>query len=132
MGVKRGQHFLFRQMAPVLVFIAALAGAGGVASAQAPNPSSAEDPFFGSVTAQPVSDTPLQLSLDDAVRRGLESNLGLQEAENAEKSLHGERNVALQQFLPTITLTGNTGYYMHDLAALGFGPGTVAKFEAQV
>ena len=128
MGVNRGQNFVFRQMTPMLVFIAALAGAGGVASAQAPNPSSAEDPFFGSVTAQPVSDTPLQLSLDDAVRRGLESNLGLQEAENAEKSLHGERNVALQQFLPTITLTGNTGYYMHDLAALGFGPGTVAKF----
>ena len=53
---------------------------------------------------------------------GLSNNLGLKEAENGEKALHGEKNQVVQVFLPTITLSGDTGYYMHDLAALGFGP----------
>jgi outer membrane protein TolC len=34
----------------------------------------------------------------------------------------------VQQFLPTITLNGNTGYYQHNLVAQGFSPGLVAKF----
>src|SRR6185503_9881149 len=67
--------------------------------------SSSQNPFFGSVTAQPRTSEILQLSLDDAVRRGLQNNLGLKQAESAEKVLHGQRNQALQQFLPTITLT---------------------------
>ncbi len=98
------------------------------ARAQAGNPSSAANPYFGSVTAQPVSDETLKLSLDDAVRRGLQNNLGLKEVENDEKIVHGEKNEALQQFLPTITLTGDTGVYQHNLAAQGFGPGVVSKF----
>jgi len=90
--------------------------------------SSSQNPFFGSVTAQPRTSEILQLSLDDAVRRGLQNNLGLKQAESAEKVLHGQRNQALQQFLPTITLTGDTGYYQHNLAALGFGPNVAKKF----
>jgi len=94
----------------------------------AQNPSSAANPFYGSVTVQPVTSEPLKLSLDDAIQRGLRNNLGLREAENGEKILHGEKNEALQEFLPTIWLTGDTGYYMHDLASLGFGASTIAKF----
>jgi outer membrane protein TolC len=86
--------------------------------------------FWGSVTAQPVTGEPLKLSLDDAIQRGLKNNLGLKEAENGEKALHGEKNEAMQEFLPTITLTGDTGYYMHDLAALGFGPKTIGEFTS--
>jgi len=112
----------------VVLALLGLAVSGARAAAQAQNPTSAANPYFGSVTAQPVSDETLHLSLDEAVRRGLENNLGLKEAENGEKTLHGERNEALQQFLPTITLTGDTGYYQHDLVAQGFGPGTVGKF----
>jgi outer membrane protein TolC len=82
------------------------------------------------VTAQPVTGEPLKLSLDDAVRRGLKNNLGLKEAESGEKTLHGEKNEAMQEFLPTITLTGDTGYYMHNLAALGFGPSVISKFAS--
>ena len=67
------------------------------------NPSSAANPFYGSVTAHPATDETLQLSLDDAVRRGLENNLGLKEAESGEKLVKGEKNEALQEFLPTIT-----------------------------
>jgi outer membrane protein TolC len=108
----------------------ALAGAGACAFAQAANPTSASNPFFGSVTAAPATGETLQLSLDDAVQRGLKNNLGLKEAENGEKFLQGEKNQALQEFLPTIALSGNTGFYQHNLAALGFGPGTIAKFSS--
>jgi outer membrane protein TolC len=93
-----------------------------------PNPSSTQNPFFGSVTAQPRTSEIIKLSLDDGVRRGLENNLGLKQSESQENVLHGERNQALQQFLPTITLTGDTGFYQHDLAALGFGPNVAKKF----
>lgn len=98
--------------------------------AQAPNPTSATNPYWGSITVEPLSGTPLKLSLDDAVHRGLSNNLGLKEAENGEKALHGEKNQVEQVFLPTITLSADTGYYMHDLAALGFGPSTIKKFSA--
>ena len=68
-------------------------------------------------------DEPLKLSLDEAIRRGLETNLGLKEAESGEKLFQGEKNSALQEFLPTINLSGGTGVFQHNLAAQGFGPG---------
>ena len=116
-------------LAPVCVSLLALAGAVSAASAQELNPTSAVNPFFGSVTAGKVSDETLKLSLDEAVRRGLENNLGLKEAENGEKTLQGEKNQALQNFLPTITLNGDLGVHQHNLAALGFGPGVIGMFK---
>ena len=103
---------------------------GAMAQAQAPNPSSSANPFYGSVTAHTISDEPLKLSLDDAIRRAFENNLGLREAESGEKLYQGEKNQALQNFLPTINLSGGTGVFQHDLAAQGFGPGTLKKFGA--
>jgi outer membrane protein TolC len=105
-------------------------GLSFAAVARAQNPTSAENPFWGSVTAQPVSADPLQLSLDDAIQRGLKNNLGLTEVVNEEKVYHAEVNQALQLFLPTITLSGDTGYYMHNLAALGFGPKVIDEFSS--
>ena len=128
MLVKRGKHFVLRQEAG-LVFCAAVLLGGVGAVAQAPNPSSAANPFFGSVTAQPLSDETLKLSLDDVVSRGLKNNLGLKEAENDERTVHADKSEALQEFLPTITLKGSTGVYQHNLAAQGFGPGVVSKFK---
>ncbi len=87
---------------------------------QSANPSSAANPYFGSVTLKPATDEVIQLSLDDAIRRGLENNLGLKEAENAERGIHAEQMQALQEFLPSIRVSGDIGYYQHDLAALGF------------
>lgn len=124
MTVSRRFNFVLRRA----LAVAALACAAAAAHAQ--NPTSAANPFWGSVTAEPVTGEPLKLSLDDAVERGLKNNLGLKEAENAQKVLQGEKNQALQLFLPTISLSGDTGYYMHDLAALGFGPKTIAKFTS--
>lgn len=136
MGVNVRNRLNFRGVVPGLVSAIALLGStmagnfqGAGLYAQEPNPSSAVNPFWGSVTAQPVNVEPLKLSLDDAVRRGLKNNLGLKEAENGQKILQGEKNEALQEFLPTIELEGDTGYYMHDLAALGFSPKVVDEFK---
>jgi outer membrane protein TolC len=130
--VSRRNYFALRRSALGLFGLILLSGAAPgrfqAARAQGQNPSSATNPYWGSVTAQPVSNAPLNLTLDDAVRRGLNNNLGLKEAENGEKALHGEKNEVLQVFLPTITLGGDTGYYMHDLAALGFSPSVISKF----
>ena len=107
-----------------------LCGAAAALHAQAPNPTSATNPFYGSVTARPTSDETLRLSLDEAVRRGLENNLGLKEAENSEKIIKGEKNEALQEFLPTITLTGDNGAHQQDLVAQGFSAGALKKFSS--
>lgn len=121
------RHFFYHlALTPVSLSVLALACAG--VAAQAPNPTSATNPFLGSVTAGKVSDETLKLSLDEAVRRGLETNLGLKEAENDEKSLQGQKNQALQNFLPTITLTADRGVHQNDLSALGFGPSVIAEF----
>jgi len=110
----------------------ALAGAPGVLRAQGANPSSTASPFFGSVTARPVSDEALKLSLDDAISLGLKNNLGLKEAENGEKSLQGQKNEVLQYFLPAITLTGDLGVHQQNLVAMGFGPGVVKEFSSLI
>jgi outer membrane protein TolC len=125
------QHFVSRQAAAqALLALSVLTSAAAALHAQAPNPSSATNPFFGSVTARPTSDEALRLSLDEAVRRGLENNLGLKEAENSEKTIQGEKKEAIQEFLPTITLTGDTGVHQHNLVAQGFSLGALKEFSA--
>jgi outer membrane protein TolC len=112
-------------------FLASLILAATAAlQAQAPNLTSASNPFFGSVTIRPATDQPLMLSLDEAIALGLKNNLGLREAENGEKSLQGQKNEALQNFLPTIALTGDLGVHQQDLVALGFGPGVAKEFSS--
>jgi outer membrane protein TolC len=129
--VKRVHHSLFRRAAaPGLLAGLILAGASGPFYAQAPNPTSAANAFFGSVTVRPATDETLKLSLDEAIALGLQNNLGLKEAENSEKSLQGQKNEALQYFLPTINLTGDLGVHQQNLAAMGFGPGTIKMFSS--
>jgi outer membrane protein TolC len=96
-------------------------------SSPTPNYTSASNPYFGSVTLHPATDGVLKLSLDEAVQRGFATNLGLKEAEESEKTLHGDELEAVQLFLPTITVTGGTGVHEYNLAAFGFGPGFLDK-----
>ena len=125
----RAQQSGLRRAAPAILTALALAAASGALHAQGPNSTSASNPFFGSVTARPVSDEALKLSLDDAIALGLKNNLGLKETEISEKSLQGQKNEALQNFLPTVTLTGDTGAHQHNLVSMGFGPDTVKEFS---
>jgi outer membrane protein TolC len=110
-------------LAVVIVFCAIGAGS------QASNPSSATNPYYGSITAQPKTDEVIHLSLDDAIHRGLANNLGLKQNEYQENAIHGEKLQALQEFLPTISLEGNTGYHQYNLAAFGFTPSFLAEIS---
>ena len=97
------------------------------AAAQGHNPSSANNPFYGSITVHPATDDVIQLSLDDAIHRGLDNNLGLKQAEYSESAVHGQKLQALQEFLPTISVSGNSGFHQYNLAAQGFTPGFLKK-----
>ncbi len=126
------EHTFVCQLATAraLLSLLVLAGAAVAGDAQAANPTSATNPFYGSVTASPISDEALRLSLDEAVRRGLENNLGLKEAENNEKTIEGEKKEAIQEFLPTITLSGDTGVHQQDLVAFGFSAKALKEFSS--
>ncbi|MGA2832285.1 MAG: TolC family protein [Terracidiphilus sp.] len=126
--MNRAQHFLFRRAAAWAILTPLSLACAAALHAQAQNPTSASNSFFGSVTTQPASDETLKLSLDEAIALGLKNNLGLKEAESGEKSIKGQKNEALQNFLPTIALTGDTGVHQQNLAALGFGPDTIKLF----
>ena len=127
--MNRAHHTLFRRTAaPGFLAGLILVGAFGPLHAQAPNPTSAANAFYGSVTALPATDQVIKLSLDEAIALGLKNNLGLKEAESGEKTLQGQKNEALQMFLPTINLTGDLGVHQQNLAAMGFGPDTIKMF----
>jgi outer membrane protein TolC len=111
-----------------LCLVLAMAAGGTAVRAQDANPTSATNPFYGSILTHPATADTLRLSLDDAVRMGLENNLGLKQTEHDETSILGQKNQALQNFLPTITFKGSLGVHQQNLAALGFGPGVISKF----
>jgi outer membrane protein TolC len=92
-----------------------------------PNPSSLNNPYYGSITLHPATDGVIKLSLDDAIARGLSANLGLKEAEQGEKTLRGQETAALQYFLPAVTVSGGHAVDEFNLAALGFSTGLLGK-----
>ncbi len=128
MLVNQSLHLHPRQA--ILLAGVALTVAAAPACAQGTNPTSATNAFYGSVTSHPATDDTLKLCLDEAIALGLKNNLGLKEAESGEKLLKGEKNEALQEFLPNLILSGSTGVYQHNLAALGFGPGVIGQFKS--
>ncbi len=99
---------------------AAWLSSGLFLTAQTANRSSAQSPYYGSVIAGPATAETKQLSLDDAIRMGIEHNLALVEARAQEKSVRAAVLVSLQPLLPTITAQADTGAHQIDLAALGF------------
>src|SRR5690349_24815320 len=82
---------------------------GGVATVQAPLPGSTQSvntinssvqvqgSYQGSVAQGTLSGAPVPLSLDEAIRRGLQYNLGTVAFENGIRQARGERYVALSQ-----------------------------------
>jgi len=127
MLVMRASHLYLRLRVMPVLLTALVLGAAGLRAQQA-NPSSATNPYYGSVTVHAVTEDTLKLSLDEAVAMGLKNNLGLKETESEEAIFHGEKKVAIQEFLPTLVMSGAIGAYQHNLAALGFGPSALSQF----
>jgi outer membrane protein TolC len=85
--------------------------------------------FQGSVPGGAATTDVLPLSLDDAIRRGLETNLGLRLTQQEQQVASGERSQALQPLLPIVTGTGYTSIQQVNLAAQGFSSTALAKLS---
>lgn len=98
--------------------------------AQNSNPTSATNTYYGSVNALPVTSEARPLSLDDAIRLGLEHNLALTLARENEKSVQAQKYSAFQALLPDITASASTGVHQYNLAAQGFSPKVIREFAS--
>ena len=77
------------------------------------------NPFQGSVAVGEASAHPIGLSLDDAIQRGLKTNLGVILSGTQTAAARGERLSQLQSLLPTVDLSGRETVMQADLPAEG-------------
>jgi len=98
------------------------------------------DPSFrGSIVRDKATADVLDLTLDDAIQRGLKNNLGLVLQSANEKGASGQRLQQLQALLPTVRGEGSIEVQQVNLAAFGLkfpglnpiiGPFQVVDFRA--
>jgi len=98
-----------------------------------------QDSFHGSLVRDKATDTVLDLSLDEAIRRGLQNNLGIILQSSNEQAANGQRLEQLQSLLPTVTGAASITVQQVNLAAYGLkfpglnpiiGPFQVVDFRA--
>src|SRR5580698_152901 len=98
-----------------------------------------QDSFKGSIMTGTATSGVLDLSLDDAIQRGLRQNLGLILQSSTQKNSNGQRLEELQTLLPTVTAQASIEVQQIDLAAYGLtfpgvpsviGPFQVVDFRA--
>jgi outer membrane protein TolC len=75
--------------------------------------------FQGSVAVGEASSQPLNLSLDEAVQRGLKNNLGIILSSTQADSVRGQRISQLQSLLPSADFSAKETVMQTDLAAQG-------------
>ena len=94
----------------------------GATTSSAPAPyasdSQAQNPYLGGVPTGTAASTPLQLSLEDAVARGLRQNLGGLLSTDVVSGVRGERWRALSALLPNLTTGTSFGVRQNDLKAI--------------
>ncbi len=89
----------------------------GAAAAPSTAPASAD--FNGSVPTAEVSPTPLGLSLDEAIQRGLRNNLGVILSSTQTATARAQRLSELQSLLPSVDFKATEAVMQTDLAAQG-------------
>jgi len=100
--------------------ICAAAPAQTVPSLSAPSPSAANSQSFqGSVPKGQATGQTIDLSLDDAIQRGLEANLGIILSGTQVAAARGERMSQLQSLLPGIDFAAKETVAQVDLPAQG-------------
>jgi outer membrane protein TolC len=99
----------------------------GMLPAQTANQSSAQSPYYGSVTTVQPTDGVKPLSIDEAIAMGIEHNLALVEAREQEQSVKAQSLQSLQSLLPTVTAQADSGAHQINLAALGFSSSLLGK-----
>ncbi len=95
---------------------------GGSATLTTPDISSAnsqtQNPYLGGAPAGTASATPVALTLEDAVARGLRQNLGGLLSGDAMTGARGERWRALSALLPNLTTGTSFSVHQNDLKAI--------------
>ncbi len=95
--------------------------------------SNPQDQFQGSVPTGNATATPLNLSLQDAIDRGLKTNLGLLVRDSANRTAQAERIRALSAMLPTVGTSLSETASQLNLATFGFNfpgiPSIIGPFE---
>ena len=87
---------------------------------QAPNETApTASSFKGSVASGAVSAQPIDLSLDDAIQRGLKANLGIILSGTQTAAARGQRLSELQALLPSVDFKANESVMQTDLPAQG-------------
>jgi outer membrane protein TolC len=87
---------------------------------QAPNQTAqTASSFHGSVTAGEASAQAIDLSLDEAIQRGLKTNLGIILSGTQTAAARGERLSQLQSLLPSVDASGKETVMQVDLPAEG-------------
>jgi outer membrane protein TolC len=99
----------------------------GMLPAQTANQSSAQSPYYGSVTTVKATDGVKPLTIDQAIGMGIEHNLALIEAREQEQSAKAQSLQNLQYLLPTVTAQADSGVHQINLAALGFSSSLLGK-----
>jgi outer membrane protein TolC len=86
-------------------------------------------PFFGSAPSGKATPGILQLSIEDALDRGLKYNLALLLDEQTARAARGQRWKALSKLLPNITTRTSETSEQLDLVVFGFSPAALAAFH---
>jgi outer membrane protein TolC len=98
-----------------------------------------QDSFKGSIVEGKSTGNLLDLSLDDAIQRGLRNNLGIILQGASQRNANGQRLEELQALLPTVTGAASINVQQVNLAAYGLkfpglnpiiGPFQVVDFRA--
>ena len=76
--------------------------------------------YGGSVPTGQASATPLSLSLRDAIRRGLQYNLGILSNRDVVDTVKAERRRTLSTLLPNVSVGATQTSQQLDLVAFGF------------
>lgn len=118
-------------MKKVVVALGALV-CGACAVAQSNPDNSAFNPYAGSVQAAPLTSGVRQLSLDDAIRMGIENNLGLTLARAQQKAADAQKLELVNVLLPNMSLHGETGVHEYNLEAQGFHPADIGLFAGHL
>jgi outer membrane protein TolC len=99
----------------------------GMLPAQTANQSSAQSPYYGSVTTVQATGQVKPVSLDEAITMGIEHNLALIEARKQEDSAKAQTLTSLQPLLPTVTAQADSESKQINLATFGFSTGLLAQ-----
>ena len=84
--------------------------------------------FAGNVTVQQATAGALPLSLDEAITRGLKSNLAMELSRQNERAVKGQVLTVGNYLLPNMTASGQISAQEINLAAEGFNGSSLAEF----